>query len=105
MRSHPRVTVAYTTKDTVGRAQGVVVEVLVLLALLSSAFGMIAALLAFILARAGGKSVYVAVREAGVAFIATTTLAILLLNFVGADSAPHQEPSQPTPIASSTSGQ
>src|SRR5438105_2543364 len=79
------------------------VEVLVLLACLSGALGMIAALLAFILARADGKSVYVAVRKAGVAFIATTTLAILLLNFVGVSSSSRQIPPSPVPASSSSS--
>lgn len=78
-------------------------EILILLACLSSALGMIAALLAFILARAGGKSVYAAVREAGVAFIAATTLAVLLLNFVGVSSALHPTTPQPIPASSSVS--
>lgn len=78
-------------------------EVLVLLACLSSTLGMITALLAFILARASGKSVYVAVRAAGVTFIATTTLAVLLLNFVGVSSASHQKPPQPVAASFSAS--
>jgi len=78
-----------------------VVEVLVLLACLSGAVGMIAALLAYILARAGGKSWYVATREAGVVFIAATTLVILLLNFVGASKLSSQTPPQPVATSSS----
>ena len=76
-------------------------EILVLLACLSGAVGMIAALLAYILARAGGKAWYVATREAGVVFIAATTLVILLLNFVGASRPFFQPPSQPVPTSSS----
>lgn len=77
------------------------VEVLVLFVCLSGAVGMIAGLFAFILARAGGKSRYAATREAGVAFIAATTLAILLLNFVGVSKPSLQSPSQPVPASSS----
>jgi hypothetical protein len=76
------------------------VEVLVLFACLSGAVGMIAGLFAFILARAGGKSKYAAAREAGVAFIAATTLVILLLNFVGVSKPSPQTPPQPVPASS-----
>lgn len=75
-------------------------EALVLFACLSGAVGAIAGLLAFILARAGGKSKYAATREAGVAFIAATTLAILLLNFVGVSKPSLQPPAQPVPAGS-----
>jgi hypothetical protein len=78
------------------------VEVPVLLACLSAALGMVAALLAFILARAGGKSAYPAVREAGVAFVAATTLAILLLNFTGAGTA-RQSPPPSAPATTTAS--
>ena len=78
-------------------------QVLVLFACLSSTLGMITALLAFILARASEKSVYVATRAAGVTFIATTTLVVLLLNFVGVSSASHQKPPQAVPASSSAS--
>jgi hypothetical protein len=73
------------------------VEVLILFVLLVGAVGVIAALLAFNVARSGGKSKQFAARDAGVAFIATTTLAILLLNFIGVGDASHQMPSQPGP--------
>ena len=76
-------------------------EVLVLFACLSGALGVIAALVAFIVARDDAKSVHVALREAGVTFIAGVTLAILLLNFVGVRSASRQTPSQPAPANSS----
>jgi hypothetical protein len=79
------------------RLREFVVEVLVLLACLSGALGMIAALVAFMLARADGKSVHVAVREAGMAFIAGVTLAILLLNFLGVSSASRQRPPPSVP--------
>lgn len=80
------------------------VEVLVLLACLSGTLAMIAALVAFILARADGKTVHVAVREAGVAFIAGVTLAILLLNFVGVGSSSRPTPPQPAPASSAYKG-
>jgi len=79
------------------------VEVLVLFALLIGAAGVIAALLAFNVARSGGKSKQLAARDAGVAFIATTTLAILLLNFLGVGGASHATPSQPVPITTRAS--
>ena len=75
-------------------------EVLVLFACLSGAIGTIAGLLAFILARSGGKSKYAATREAGVTFIAATTLAVLLLNFVGVSKPSPQTPPQPVPSSS-----
>jgi hypothetical protein len=78
------------------------VEVLILFACLSGAAGTIAGLLAFSLARAGGKSRYAAAREAGVTFVAATTLAILLLNFVGVSKPSLQPPTQPVPASSTT---
>lgn len=75
-------------------------EVLLLFACLGVTVAMIAGLLAFILARASGKSKYAATREAGVAFIAATTLAILLLNFLGISKASVQAPAQPGPASS-----
>jgi hypothetical protein len=77
-----------------------VVEVLVLFVCLSGTVGMITALLAFILARASGKSVYVAMRDGGVTFIAVTTLAVLLMNFVGVSRPRSPAPPQPVPASS-----
>jgi hypothetical protein len=79
-----------------------VVEVLVLFVCLSGALGVIVALAAFMLARGGGKSLHVAAREAGMAFVAGVTLAILLLNFLGVGSASRQRP-PPSPAASTAS--
>jgi hypothetical protein len=79
------------------------VEVAVLFACLSASLGMVVALLAFILARACSKSVYQAVREAGVAFIAVTTLAILLLNFTKADAV-DQSPPPSVPVSTVSKG-
>jgi hypothetical protein len=54
----------------------------VLLVCLASAVGASVAFLAFLLARVEGRSYFVAIRSAGVTFVATVTLCMTVLGFL-----------------------